>query len=106
MIKVSKATMDCVRRFPQLYKMQAFQVIDKEVRDAISITADAFVMAAMIALVEDFGFGTKAGSTRLYKFVEKMQTIIDFGAEQYDTAVSEGLRNRLQNLGVEYVGDR
>ena len=39
MIKVSKATMATIKRFPELYKRQAMQVIDKECRDAINITA-------------------------------------------------------------------
>lgn len=102
MIVVSKATMATIKRFPELYKRQAQQVIDTEVRSAISITADAFVMGAMLVLIEKFGFGTKEGSTRIYKFVEELQNVIDLGATQYDDAVAEGLRNRLHNLGIEY----
>lgn len=104
MIKVSKATMATIKRFPELYKRQAMQVIDWEVRDAISITADAFVMGAMLVLIENFGFGTQEGSTRIYKFVDELQKIIDFSAERFDDAVAEGLRNRLHNLGINYGG--
>lgn len=104
MIKVSKATMATIKRFPELYKRQAMQVIDAEVRDAISITADSFVMGAMLVLIEEFGFGTKEDSTRLPCFVKALNDIIDLGATQYDDAVAEGLRNRLHNLGVDYKG--
>ncbi len=102
MIKVSKATLATIKRFPELYKRQAMQVIDAEVRRSISITADAFVMASMLVLIEEFGFGTKEDSTRLPRFVKALQDTIDINAEQYDDAVAEGLRNRLNNLGVDY----
>ena len=104
MVKVSKATLATIRRFPELYKRQAMQVIDSEVRRAISITSDAFVMASMLVLIEEFGFGTKEDSTRLPRFVKALQDTIDTNAEQYDDAVAEGLRNRLSNLGVDYDG--
>ena len=102
MIKVSKATMTTIKRFPELYKRQAMQVIDKECRDAINITADSFVMAAMLVLIEHFYFGTREGSTRVYKFIEELQNTIDFSAEYYDDAMAEGLRNKLHNYGVDY----
>lgn len=102
MIKVSKATMATIKRFPELYKRQAMQVIDTEVRNSIRITADAFVMASMLVCIEEFGFGTKEDSTRLPRFVKALQETIDTSAEWYDDAVAEGLRNRLHNLGVEY----
>ena len=104
MVKVSKATLATIKRFPELYKRQAMQVIDTEVRSAINITADSFVMASMIVLIEQFGFGTKEDSTRLPRFVKALQDTIDLNAEQYDDAVAEGLRNRLSNLGVDYDG--
>ena len=106
MVKVSKATMATIKRFPELYKRQAMQVIDSEVRSAISITADAFVMASMLVLIEEFGFGTKADSTRLPRFVKALQDTIDVNAEYYDEAVAEGLRQKLHNYySVDYGGE-
>ena len=102
MIKVSKATMATIKRFPELYKRQAMQVIDKECRDAINITADSFVMASMLVLIEHFGFGTKEGSTRVYKFIEELQKTIDFSADYYEDAMAEGLRNKLHSYGVDF----
>jgi hypothetical protein len=104
MVKVSKATLATVKRFPELYKRQAMQVIDTEVRNAISIAVDSAVMAAMIVLIEQFSFGTKEDSTRLPRFVKALQDTIDTGADFYEDAVAEGLRNKLHNLGVEYGG--
>ena len=104
MVKVSKATLDTIKRFPYLHKMQAMQVIDAEVRRAINITSDAFVMASMLVLIEEFGFGTKADSTRLPRFVKALQDTIDVNAEYYDEAVAEGLKNQLSYLGVSYGG--
>lgn len=106
MVKVSKATLATIKRFPELYKRQAMQVIDAEVRRAISITSDAFVMASMLVLVEEFGFGTKEGSTRLPRFVKALQDTIDVNAEYYDEAVAEGLRQKLHNYySVDYRGE-
>ena len=104
MIKVSKATMATIKRFPELYKRQAMQVIDAEVRRAISITSDAFVMASMLVLIEEFGFGTKADSTRLPRFVKALQDKIDTNSDYYDDAVAEGLKNQLSYLSVSYGG--
>ena len=100
---VSKATLQTIKRFPELYKRQALQVIDREQTEAIRITADAFVMGAILALVEEFNFGTNARSTRVNRFVKKLQEVIDTNAEYYTEAVVEGLRNKLHNLGIEYA---
>lgn len=79
---VSKATLQTIKRFPELYKRQALQVIDRETSEAIRITADSFVMASILVLIEEFGFGTSA--------------------EYYDEAVAEGLHNKLSNYGIEF----
>lgn len=102
MIPVSKATLKTINRFPELYKRQALQVIDHEQSEAIRMTADSFVMASMIALVEEFGFGTTPNSTRIGRFIAKLQEVIDTNAEFYDNAVVEGLHNKLQRLGIDY----
>lgn len=102
MIPVTKATLKTVNRFPELYKRQALQVIDYEKKDAIRMTADSFVMASILALVEEFDFGTAQNSTRVGKFIAKLQEIIDTSAEYYDNAVVEGLHNKLRMLGIEY----
>lgn len=102
MIPVKKATLKTINRFPQLYKMQAMQVIDSEVHDAINTTADCFVMASILALVEEFNFGTTERSTRILKFTKRLQSIIDTNSEFFDDAVREGLKNKLHNLGIEY----
>lgn len=102
MIPVSKATLKTINRFPELYKRQALQVIDHEQSEAIRMTADSFVMASMIALVEEFDFGTTPNSTRIGRFIAKLQEVIDTNAEYYDNAVVEGLHNKLQRLGIDY----
>lgn len=102
MIPVSKATVKVVNRFPELYKRQALQAIDMESSRSIRITADAFLMAAMVVLIEDFDFGTTSTSTKLARFVQSMQKKIDTSSEFYEIAVVEGLRNQLQAYGVEY----
>lgn len=102
MIPVSKATLKTINRFPELYKRQALQVLDYEKHETIRMTADSFVMASLIALVEEFGFGTTETSTRLNRFVDKLQEVIDTSAEYYDDAVVEGLHNKLHALGIDY----
>ena len=102
MIPVSKATLKTVNRFPELYKRQALQAIDHEQSEAIRMTADSFVMASIIALVEEFDFGTTQNSTRVGRFVAKLQEVIDTSAEYYDNAVVEGLHNKLHALGIDY----
>lgn len=102
MIPVSKATWKIVNRFPALYKTQALQALEHDRSEAIRMTADSFVMAAMLALVEEFGFGTTKNSTRINRFVTRLQEVIDTNAEYYDEAVVEGLHNKLRMLGIDY----
>ena len=95
---VSKATLQTIKRFPELYKRQALQVIDREQSEAIRITADSFVMASILVLLDDFDFDEE--QIRLY--VSCLQKTIDTSADYYDDAVAEGLHNRLHNHGIEY----
>lgn len=99
---VSKATLQTIKRFPELYKRQALQVIDREQSEAIRITADSFVMASILVLIEEFGFGTSDNATRVQRFVSKLQEVIDTNAEYYDDAVAEGLHNKLSNYGIDF----
>ena len=100
---LGKATMQTIKRFPELYKRQATQVIHAEVDDAIRTTADSFVMASIIALIEEFGFGTNERATRVKRYIAKLQETIDTNAEFYDNAVAEGLHNKLSAYGLDYV---
>lgn len=102
MIPVSKATLKTINRFPELYKRQALQVIDHEQSEAIRMTADSFVMASIIAVVEVFHCGTAQNATKIGRYVAKLQEVIDTNAEFYDNAVVEGLHNKLQRLGIDY----
>ena len=101
-IKYEKATMAAINRFPMLYRMQAYQAIEREVRRAVRIAADSVQMANMIVLIDDHGYGTKEGSTRLERHVKRVSEIVDLAADFYDDAMAEGLRNQLHERGVEY----
>lgn len=102
MYQPTKVTSAALKRFPALYKLQARQIIEYECRTAISTTADCFIIASLLALIEEFDFGTAENATRLQRFAAKLQSIIDNGADSYDDAVKQGLLNRLHAHGVEY----
>ena len=104
-IPIKPITMKTINRFPMIYKMQAKRAIEHEVSDAIRITADSFVSASILALVEEFGFGTTERSTRVQRFVKRLQSIIDVNADFYEDAVAIGLRNKLKGYGIEYRGE-
>lgn len=92
-----------VKRFPELYKRQAQNAIDHAVKDTLNITADSFIMGALLVLIEEFGWGTdEKKATRIPRFMKALQEIIDINAEKFDDAVAEGLRIRLHNLGVDF----
>lgn len=103
-IPISKATLKTINRFPELYKRQALQVLDCELHDKISITADAFAMASVLAVIKVFKCGTSANATKVKEYVAELQSIIDVNAEFFEDGVAIGLRNRLHDLGVEYNG--
>ncbi len=97
-IPISPITSKTINRFPALYKIQALKAIQYEVNEAIRIVADSFVMAAMLTLIEEFGFGKK----RLKRFRDGYQRNIDFNSDYYGDAVAEGLKSRLHSHGYEY----
>lgn len=101
-IPIKQVTEKTINRFPMLYKMQAKQAIQYEVHGAIRMTTDVMVMASILAAIEEFGCGTAAHSTKIHKFINRLQSIVDTSAEFYDDAVAIGLRNRLHGLGIEY----
>ena len=101
-IPLKPVTMKTINRFPALYKIQAQQAIRYEVNDAINITADSFIMASLLVLIEEFGWGTNKRATRIDRFLRKLQEVIDTNADYYEDAVAEGLRSKLHNHGVEY----
>lgn len=101
-IPIKPTTMKTINRFPELYKRQAMQVIQQEKSDGIRTTADCFVMASLLAVIEEFDFGTTKNSTKIHRFIAKLQEIIDVNSDFYDEAVAEGLHNKLHALGIEY----
>ena len=50
-IPLKPVTFKTINRFPAIYKIQAQQAIRYEVHEAISTTADAFVLAALLVLL-------------------------------------------------------
>lgn len=101
-IPLKPVTLKTVNRFPAIYKIQAQQAIRYEVHEAIRITADSFVMASLIALIEEFDFGTNEKATKIHRFIKKLQQVIDVSADFYDDAIANGLENKLNNYGVKY----
>ena len=101
-IPIKPMTAEAIRRFPELYKRIATKAIKYEVSEAIGTTADCFVMASLLALIEEFEYGTAANGTKLRRFLKKLQEVIDVNSEFYDDAVKEGLYNKLHAYGVEY----
>jgi hypothetical protein len=60
-------------------------------------------MAALIVLIEEFGWGTdEKKSTKIPRFMKALQETIDINADKFDDAVAEGLRIRLHNLGIDF----
>lgn len=103
MLKIDKELMKALGRFPTVYRMQAEKIIDQACRDIVSICTDSVAMAAMLVLIEQFGFGTTRQTKRLERFVTALQELLDYGTTRYDDALAEWLRGRLHNYGVEYV---
>lgn len=92
-----------VNRFPELYKRQAQNAINYAVKDTLDITADSFVIASLIVLIEEFGWGTdEKRATKIPRFMKALQETIDINADKFDDAVAEGLRIRLHNLGIDF----
>lgn len=103
-IKYSENVKKAVRRIPPMYRPTVERALTETADDCIRITADSCVMAAMLTLIEDFGFGTdEKSSTRLAKFVCGLQERIDGAADKFDDAMREGLRIKLEKHGVHYT---
>lgn len=102
MVKCSDKIEKAIKRFPTAYKIQVEKMLDEAIKDTTCIVSDTMLQAAMIALIEDFGFGTNKRSNRIQKFVKSVQNIVDTTAMRYDDAMAYGLNNRLHELGIEY----
>ena len=98
----SPATMKQLKHFPELYKRQATQIIRDVGHDVVNTTVDAMICASLIALIEEFQFGNTRNSTKLKRFVKRVNELIDINSLYYGDAVAYGLQNKLHNLGVEY----
>lgn len=93
MIKGKKATIATIMRFPELYRRQAMQVI----RDTTSTAVDTMVMAGILYFAEN------GREEEIPGFIAYVQKTVDAGADFYEDAVAEGLRNRLHNqYEIEY----
>lgn len=99
--KYNPAIIKAVNRFPFLYKKQAFEMLEMVRQDAIALTFDGVVCAAMLVLKQEFGFGTKV---RLKKFAEELQRYIDGNCDLYDGSFVEGMVYQLKQHGIEYQG--
>ena len=97
-MKISKASIAMLKRMSDKDRILANAVLKEEVHDKISITADSFVCASMLVLMEEFGFG----KTRIERFIKALQEQIDTSAEFYDDAITEGLIAKLANKGICY----
>lgn len=93
-------------------------IVQKYVRDLIGTRMNevqaSTEMAYMLSLIETMGFGTRIGSTRLYKVQNRAREHIHEaygnkcidanGVIGYDGCGYERLVNRLESKGVEYNG--
>lgn len=104
-MKYNPAIMKAIRRFPPLYKKQAIVMLDMVRHDAVRRTFDGVICAAMLVLIQEFDFGTRANSTRLKKFVDAMQKYVDYNCTFYDEDFVEGMIAQLKAHNVDYVGE-
>lgn len=102
-MKYSKPIMNAVNRFPLVYKRQAFAMLDQATHEAVRKTFDGVICASMLVLIQEFGFGTKENSTRLKRYMEKMQGYVDYNCELYDEDFVAGMIRQLKEHGVEYI---
>jgi hypothetical protein len=103
MARYKNNIMNAVNRFPLVYKRQAFAMLDEATREATKKALDSAVCAALIVLVQDFGFGTRAGSTQIPKFMACLQRYIDDSIEFFDDAFVDGMKFQLKQYGIEYT---
>lgn len=104
-MKYNPTMMKALRRFPPVYKKQTIVMLDMVRHDAVRRTFDGVMCAAMLVLIQEFDFGTKANSTRLKRFVAKMQEYVDYNCALYDEDFTEGMIAQLKAHNVDYVGE-
>lgn len=105
-IKISDASIKQLRRLPSRERIICEQVLKNEVIDWMHITSDTIVMGALIVLIEEdhYGKNIERDDSRLRRFAENLQELIDYTAGRYDQAMAEALRRRLHNHGIDYDG--
>ena len=103
-VKISDASIKQLRRLPSRERILCEQIIRKEKIDATDVTCDTVVLASAIVLIEEFGFGsnTRRPDSRVKRYFDKLQELVDFAGTRYGDALAEALRKRLHYLGIDY----
>ena len=98
--------MNCLQIRGKQQKLESRRARERH-EDAVKLVdraIDTMVCAAMLVLIEEFGFGVHSGeNSRLLRFKKALQAKTDKAADFYDDAVLEGLRAKLEDRGVDYV---
>ncbi|MBQ2768068.1 MAG: hypothetical protein IJF49_08355 [Clostridia bacterium] len=91
-------------------KQQAIEAAAEErarelFRDYDSYTTDIVIISAVLALVEEFGWGYGARATRIPRFIAAVEKTLRDACDRYDHAFAmTALRKRLREYGIEYEG--
>lgn len=101
-LKVTPMTAKMLKQMPDKYRIIMRQILDYEVRDAVRLAADTLDQAWMVVLIEEGVCGTGKRATRLPRYHNHVQELVDTTADRYDDGVAIALRNRLHNLGVDF----
>ena len=100
-------------RIPIEYRMKeakraAFELeVEEKARrmfkDYDSYTTDIVIISAILALVEEFGWGHSARATRIPRFIAAVEKTLQDACDRYEHAfVMTALSKRLNDYGIVY----
>lgn len=85
------------------FELAAEEKARKMFKDYDSYTTDIVIMSAVLALVEEFGWGHSARATRIPRFIAAVEKTLQDACDRYEHAFAmTALSKRLNDYGIVY----
>ena len=89
-------------------KREAFEIATEEkarkmFKEYDSYAIDIVIVSAVLALIEQFGWGSGKRATRIPRFIAAVEKTLQEACDRYDHAFAmTALQKRLDNYGITY----
>ena len=87
----------------EIFELAAEEKARKLFRDYDTYTTDIVIISAVLALVEEFGWGSSKRATRIPRFIAAVEKTLQDACDRYEHAFAmTALSKRLNDYGIVY----